>query len=180
MTGGTTSEFVAPFWSALGITGGFIFYRRFYVQWLVSERRGQNVAPVRFWYLSGAGSVMLLPCAIVSLSPIGALSQRFNTVGYTRNLVHIWRGKGRLTQRTNTIIHTTAALIAIVAISSTIWVWLQEYAAARSASLGATQRTWIWLGAGLAGQALFAPGPHCSGPLRGRDVRVPCLQPSGI
>lgn len=156
MTEGISSELIAPFWAALGVAGGLVFYGRFYVQWLVSERRGQSVMPIGFWYMSGAGSLMLLPYAVVSQSPIGALSQCFNIVVYTRNLVHIWRRKGRLTKRTNTIIHTVAALITIVAISSTFWVWLREYDATRSSSLGAAQQTWIWLGAGLAGQALFA------------------------
>jgi len=156
MAATSSSELIGPLWTTLGIMGGVIFYSRFYVQWFVSERRGQSVMPIGFWYMSGVGSLMLLPYAVASQSPIGALSQCFNIVVYIRNLVHIWRKKGRLTKRTNAFIHTAAALIAIVAISATIVVWLREYGATRSASLGVTQQTWIWLGAGLVGQALFA------------------------
>ncbi len=152
----TPSELLAPFWTAVGITGGLIFYSRFYVQWFVSERRGQSVVPIAFWYMSGAGTLMLLPYAIITQSPVGALSQCFNIVVYTRNLVHIWRKRGKLTKRTNTMIHAFAGIIAVVAILSTLSVWLREFEATRSVSMASPKQTWIWLGVGLVGQALFA------------------------
>ena len=112
--------------------------------------------PTVFWYMSGAGTLMLLPYAIITQSPVGTLSQCFNVVVYTRNLVHIWRKRGRLTKRANAVVHAFAGIIAAVAILSTLSVWLREFEAVRSASMASTKQTWIWLGVGLIGQALFA------------------------
>ena len=51
-------------WLALGFIGQAIFGSRFVVQWLVSERKKRSVIPKAFWYLSIAGSVVLLTYAI--------------------------------------------------------------------------------------------------------------------
>ena len=82
---------LALIWQAIGIAGGLIFYGRFYVQWIASERAGKSVMPIVFWYMSSVGSVLLMMFAFVSQSPVGALGQSFNLVVYSRNLIHIWR-----------------------------------------------------------------------------------------
>ncbi len=143
-------------WSVIGVVGGLIFYGRFYVQWFVSERQQQSVVPIGFWYMSGIGTLMLLPYAVVSQSPLGALSQCFNIVVYTRNLVHIWRSKGRLTRRVNMLVHGTAGFIAVIAFGFVINVWMREYHMDSSSSENAVHQTWFWLGIGVLGQALFA------------------------
>ena len=67
-------------WTLFGVAGGLIFYGRFYVQWIASERAGRSVMPVAFWYMSSAGSVMLVAYAFALQSPLGALGQTFNIV----------------------------------------------------------------------------------------------------
>ena len=51
-------------WVAIGFIGQAVFSARFIVQWIVSERRKKSVIPVSFWFLSIAGSLVLLSYAI--------------------------------------------------------------------------------------------------------------------
>lgn len=44
---------------AIGWLGNAFYFTRFLVQWLLSERAGESVAPRAFWWLSAAGAVTL-------------------------------------------------------------------------------------------------------------------------
>jgi lipid-A-disaccharide synthase-like uncharacterized protein len=63
-----------------------LFSARFLVQWLVSEKRRESVIPVAFWYLSLAGSAVLLTYAIYRKDPVFILGQSMGSVIYLRNL----------------------------------------------------------------------------------------------
>jgi len=78
----------------VGFAGQIIFASRFLVQWIVSERRGESVVPVSFWYLSIAGSILLLIYSIARLDPVFILGQSTGTFIYVRNLM-LLRNKGR-------------------------------------------------------------------------------------
>jgi len=43
----------------IGLIGNGIFSMRFLVQWIASERKGESVIPVSFWYWSIGGSVVM-------------------------------------------------------------------------------------------------------------------------
>ena len=76
-------------WSALslfGLTGNAIFSTRFLVQWIASERQGESVIPVAFWYLSIAGSLILFTYFAVRHDPVGTLAYVPNCFVYGRNL----------------------------------------------------------------------------------------------
>ena len=141
---------------AFGIAGGVIFYGRFYVQWIVSERARRSVVPIAFWYMSSAGSVMLMAFAFASQSPVGALGQSFNIIVYSRNLVHIWREQGRLTTGLKRIVHACVAGIVLAAVALMATVWWREYQINSGRSAGESQQVWFWLALGVVGQALFA------------------------
>ena len=47
-------------WIAVGFLGQALFFGRFFVQWIASERSKQSVIPRAFWYLSLAGGSVLL------------------------------------------------------------------------------------------------------------------------
>ncbi len=139
------------------MTGAVIFYGRFYVQWIASERRGRSVMPVVFWYMSGAGSVVLLLYGVFyQHSPVGALSHCFNSVIYARNLVHIWRERGVLTRRLSLLFHGSVALFILAGVAMVAATWLHEYHQTRGGAPGEAARAWLWIGVGVAGQALFA------------------------
>ena len=51
-------------WTAVGFIGGAVFFGRFVVQWIASERAGKSVLPKAFWYLSIIGAAILLTYSI--------------------------------------------------------------------------------------------------------------------
>ncbi len=143
-------------WVVVGTLGATLFYSRFLVQWVASEREGRSVVPVSFWYLSSIGTIALLLYALAIRSPLGALSQCFNIVVYTRNLVHIARNRNALRQSGALVFQSVAGAVALVAIVLAFQLWMQElriYPGASAESGGASR--W-WLAAGLVGQVLFA------------------------
>ncbi len=144
----------ALFWKTVGVTGGLIFFGRFYLQWYVSERRKRSVVPVGFWYMSGVGALMLFPYAVFYLqSPVGALSYSFNIVVYTRNLVHIWREKGVLSRERSLLVHGIAGAVCLAAMALVAYTWFNEYHATHPDE---AVRTWMLIAVGTVGQALFA------------------------
>jgi len=78
-------------WVVIGLFAQILFSMRFFVQWLASERRKQSVIPVSFWYLSLAGSAVLLLYAIHREDPVFIFGQGFGTFVYIRNLMLIHR-----------------------------------------------------------------------------------------
>ncbi len=82
-----------PLWLVFGLLGNATFGSRFLVQWLASERAGDSVIPVVFWYLSIAGSLILLIYAIHLKNLVFTLAYLPNTAIYCRNLVLIRRGR---------------------------------------------------------------------------------------
>jgi lipid-A-disaccharide synthase-like uncharacterized protein len=81
----------SPLWLAIGLTGNAAFFTRFLVQWVASERAGRSYVPVVFWYLSIAGSLILLAYAIHRRDPVFTLAFLPNCVVYVRNLVLLRR-----------------------------------------------------------------------------------------
>jgi len=79
----------AHVWIAVGFLGQVIFCLRFVVQWIVTERRKKSTIPVAFWYLSLAGSIILLAYAIYRLDPVFIAGFSLNMIIYLRNLYFI-------------------------------------------------------------------------------------------
>ena len=152
MVDGEISFFV----HALGICGGLLFFGRFYIQWIASEFRRKSVMPIAFWYLSATGSLMLLSFAILTRSPIGTLGHNMNVVIYGRNLHHIWRDRGTLTKRRDRLLHAVMLVVVVIALGFLAQTWYREYEINQSAPPAEARQTWIWLGIGVMGQALFA------------------------
>ena len=80
-----------PFWAIIGFLGQLLFGGRFILQWIVSEYKKQSVVPVAFWYLSIAGSLMLLSYSLHIKNPIFILGFSVNTLIYLRNLHLIYK-----------------------------------------------------------------------------------------
>ena len=84
----------------LGFIGNALFSMRFLVQWLASERQGESVIPVSFWYWSIAGSVLMCIYFIFRRDPIGILAYLPNSLIYIRNLMLIRKRKFAFTAAT--------------------------------------------------------------------------------
>lgn len=77
----------------IGFTGQSMFFMRFFVQWLYSEKHKRSLIPTAFWYFSLAGSFMLLAYAICKKDPVFIVGQSTGFIIYTRNLMLIKREK---------------------------------------------------------------------------------------
>src|SRR3954449_57483 len=92
---GKEYRFVGLDWSylmVLGFIGNALFSMRFLVQWIASERQGESVIPVSFWYWSIAGSVLMCIYFIFRRDPVGILAYLPNSLIYIRNLMLIKKG----------------------------------------------------------------------------------------
>jgi len=77
----------------LGFSGQALFFMRFFVQWLYSEKHKRSIIPVAFWYFSIAGSSLLLIYALIRRDIVFIVGQATGFTIYTRNLVLIAREK---------------------------------------------------------------------------------------
>jgi len=73
-------------WLVFGLIGNAIFFSRFLIQWLASEKAGKSIVPTAFWYLSIAGSAVLLIYALHKRDPVFILAYLPNAFVYLRNL----------------------------------------------------------------------------------------------
>lgn len=80
-------------WIVIGLCGQFMFFCRFFVQWLVSEKQKKSVIPMAFWYFSIVGSITLLAYSIHRMDPVFILGQSMGLFIYFRNLILIQREK---------------------------------------------------------------------------------------
>ncbi len=78
-------------WLGVGFFGQFMFFMRFLVQWIVSERKKESVVPVSFWYFSLFGGLILLFYAIYRKDPVFILGQMGGVFIYLRNLMFIFK-----------------------------------------------------------------------------------------
>lgn len=52
------------FWKVIGWLGNVVFFSRFIVQWLATEKHKRVVVPSAFWWLSLIGTLLLLSYAL--------------------------------------------------------------------------------------------------------------------
>jgi lipid-A-disaccharide synthase-like uncharacterized protein len=65
-------------WTLVGYSGVFLFAGRWFVQLAASKLKGRVVMPTTFWYMSAAGSVLLLVYFIFGQTDsVGVLSNLF-------------------------------------------------------------------------------------------------------
>ena len=87
-------------WLAVGFVGQAIFGLRFVVQWIATERKRRSVIPLAFWYLSLAGTVVLLAYSIYKVDPVFIAGFSLNMIIYVRNLYFIYlRRKGETQEK---------------------------------------------------------------------------------
>lgn len=75
----------------IGFAGQAMFFMRFFVQWLYSEKHKRSLIPTAFWYFSLGGSCLLLTYAILKKDPVFIVGQSTGFIIYTRNLALIRR-----------------------------------------------------------------------------------------
>lgn len=73
-------------WIIFGFLAQFVFFLRFAVQWWHSEKAKKSVVPLSFWYLSIAGSVMILIYSIKREDIVFITAQFLALFIYIRNI----------------------------------------------------------------------------------------------
>ena len=86
------------FWLAFGLIAQLFFTARFLVQWISSERAGQSVVPMAFWFFSVAGGTMTLIYGLVKREPIIIFGQLLSNIIYVRNIMLIWKNHAKGSQ----------------------------------------------------------------------------------
>lgn len=81
------------FWKVLGWIGNVVFFSRFFVQWVATEKRKQVVVPISFWWLSLIGSILLLAYGLWQRDSVFIFAYAFTWVPYIRSLVIHYRNK---------------------------------------------------------------------------------------
>jgi lipid-A-disaccharide synthase-like uncharacterized protein len=82
-------------WLVIGFAGQALFFSRFFVQWLASEKRRESYIPRAFWFLSLGGGLTLLAYAIHRRDPVFIAGQATGILIYGRNLWFIYGPRGR-------------------------------------------------------------------------------------
>jgi len=80
-------------WAVIGLAGQSLFFGRFLLQWLHSERAGRSEVPVGFWFLSIGGGGITLAYAIHIANAVFILGQSVGLLVYIRNLMLIARSR---------------------------------------------------------------------------------------
>lgn len=80
-------------WVIVGFIGQIMFFMRFFIQWIYSERRKESVIPIHFWYFSIIGGVILLVYAIERKDIVFTMGQAVGLLVYMRNLMLIRNNK---------------------------------------------------------------------------------------
>ena len=78
-------------WLGIGFLGQGLFFGRWLVQWIASERTAESRVPISFWYMSLIGGLITLTYAIYRMDPVFISGQALGSVVYVRNLVLIHR-----------------------------------------------------------------------------------------
>ena len=77
-------------WHAMkvvGWVGNVIFFSRFFVQWLATEKHKRVVIPPIFWWLSLLGSLCLLSYGLYRQDSVFIFAYAFTWIPYIRNLI---------------------------------------------------------------------------------------------
>jgi lipid-A-disaccharide synthase-like uncharacterized protein len=73
-------------WLVIGFVGQTMFFMRFLIQWIASEKARKSIIPTAFWYFSIAGSLILLVYAVHRRDPVFIVGQSTGSFIYLRNL----------------------------------------------------------------------------------------------
>ncbi len=78
-------------WLGIGFFGQGMFFMRWLIQWLASERHNESRMPIAFWYMSLGGGMITLAYAIYRKDPVFIAGQSVGAFVYARNLMLVHR-----------------------------------------------------------------------------------------
>ena len=78
-------------WAAVGALGQSLFFVRFYIQWIASEKKKESVVPLSFWFCSVGGSLLVLYYSISIRDPVFIAGMIISFLIAVRNLMLIYK-----------------------------------------------------------------------------------------
>ena len=78
-------------WMMFGLSGQLIFFSRWLIQWIISERNSKSVIPTPFWWFSLFGGLITFFYAYHISSFPFMLAQFTGIIIYTRNIYLIMK-----------------------------------------------------------------------------------------
>ena len=78
-------------WVFFGTIGQLVFFSRWVIQWLYSEKNNTSIIPVAFWWFSLLGGFITLFYAHHIESFPFMLAQAIGIIVYSRNLILIYK-----------------------------------------------------------------------------------------
>jgi len=78
-------------WKVVGWIGNVVFFSRFFVQWLATEKTKTVIVPNSFWWLSLIGSLLLLLYGLHRRDSVFIFAYAFTWIPYIRNLIISYR-----------------------------------------------------------------------------------------
>ena len=83
LTGLNSNEMI---WMLFGLFGQLVFFSRWVIQWIASERNSKSIIPIPFWWCSLIGGIItfIYACHIGSFPFI--LAQFIGIIVYLRNI----------------------------------------------------------------------------------------------
>ncbi len=82
-------------WLGVGFLGQSLFFSRWIIQWIASERHAASQMPLAFWYMSLAGGLIVLSYAVYRRDPVFIAGQGIGSFVYLRNLMLIHANRTR-------------------------------------------------------------------------------------
>ena len=82
---------IETIWLAIGFLGQGLFFGRWMIQWITSEKKAESQVPISFWYMSLIGGLITLAYAIYRRDPVFIAGQSIGSIVYIRNLMLIAR-----------------------------------------------------------------------------------------
>ena len=79
------------FWGGVAACGIVMFFSRWVVQWIYSEKLKESKVPALFWWQSLLGALLMLLYAMRQRDLWITLSYLFTFIPYSRNLVLMYR-----------------------------------------------------------------------------------------
>jgi lipid-A-disaccharide synthase-like uncharacterized protein len=76
-----------------GLFAQSLFFGRWLVQWIATERRGMSHVPELFWWMSLFGATLLFVYFLLRGEPVGLIGQSIGWTVYCRNLHLIHKHK---------------------------------------------------------------------------------------
>jgi len=85
-------------WVVIGLFGQVMFFGRWIVQWIASEKARRSVVPIAFWYLSFVGGLIVLAYGLYRHEPVIIAGQAPGAIIYGRNIWLVYRERYRRKQ----------------------------------------------------------------------------------